>query len=142
MSARPAPDVDAALVLGMASTALPFARSPEAEAERWLRILRMHGQAGAALQSLGVSEAPIDDSAVDEGAPAEGGEHRDMIATVTEEAVGFAAHRGASTVGADDVLVAVIQVYGEDFDNVLRAHGTDRYEVLERLGVEPQDAGV
>jgi hypothetical protein len=141
MSARPAPDVDAALVLGMASTALPFARSPEAEAERWLRILRMHGQAGAALQSLGVSEAPIEDSGVEEGPRAEG-DRRDIVATVTEGAVGFAAHRGASTVGADDVLVAVMQVYGEDFDNVLRAHGTDRYEVLARLGVEPGDAGV
>ena len=141
MSARPAPDVDAALVLGMASTALPFARSPEAEAERWLRILRMHGQAGAALQSLGVSEAPIEDSGVEEG-PRTEGDRRDIVATVTEGAVGFAAHRGASTVGADDVLVAVMQVYGEDFDNVLRAHGTDRNEVLERLGVEPGDAGV
>ena len=140
MSTRPAPDVDAALVLGMASTALPFARSPEAEAERWLRILRMHGQAGAALQALGVSEAPIEDSGVEEGPRAEG-DRRDMVATVTEGAVGFAAHRGASTVGADDVLVAVIQVYGEDFDNVLRAHGTDRNEVLARLGVEPGDAG-
>ena len=65
-----------------------------------------------------------------------------MVATVTEGAVGFAAHRGASTVGADDVLVAVMKVYGEDFDRVLRAHGTDRDEVLERLGVEPRDAGV
>jgi hypothetical protein len=142
MSALPAPDVDAALVLGMASTALPFARSPEAEAERWLRILRMHGQAGAALQSLGVSEAPIEEGAAEEVHPAGEGEQRDMVATVTEEAVGLAAHRGASKVGADDVLVAVIQVYGDDFDNVLRAHGTDRYEVLERLGVEPDDAGV
>ena len=142
MSTSPAPDVDAALVLGMASTALPFARSPEAEAERWLRILRMHGEAGAALQALGVSEAPIEDAGVEEAQFPAGGEQRDMVTTVTEGAVGFAAHRGASTVGADDVLVAVIKVYGEDFDNVLRAHGTDRYEVLERLGVEPQDAGV
>jgi hypothetical protein len=27
-------------------------------------------------------------------------------------------------------------VYGEDFDRVLRVHGTDRDEVLERLGLE------
>ncbi len=142
MSTRPAPDVDAALVLGMASTALPFTRSAEAEAERWLRILRMHGQAGAALQALGVSEGPIEEVPDEQTQPPAGAERGDMVATVTEGAVGFAAHRGASTVGADDVLVAVIQVYGEDFDNVLRAHGTDRYEVLEQLGVEPQEAGV
>jgi hypothetical protein len=37
-------------------------------------------------------------------------------------------------VGTSEVLLAVMEVYGEDFDRVLRAHGTDRDEVLERLG--------
>jgi hypothetical protein len=32
--------------------------------------------------------------------------------------------------------MAVMHVYGEDFDRVLRVHGTDRDEVLERLGLE------
>jgi hypothetical protein len=32
-----------------------------------------------------------------------------------------------------------MQVYGSDFDQVLRVHGTDRAEVLERLG--PETAG-
>ncbi len=39
-------------------------------------------------------------------------------------------------VGTSDVLVSVMEVYGADFDHVLRVHGTDRDEVLERLGVE------
>ena len=30
-----------------------------------------------------------------------------------------------------------MHVYGEAFDRVLRAHGTDRDEVLERLGAGP-----
>lgn len=134
MSSAPAPDTDAAMVLGMASTALPFAGSTQAEAERWLRILRAHGEAGIALQALGVSEAPLEGS---EGS----GEHsdarqpdgRDVVSAVTEGAVRVAGSRGARSVGTGDVLVAVMDVYGADFEQVLRAHGTDRAEVLERL---------
>ena len=51
---------DAAIVLALADTAVPFAFSPEDEAERWVRVLRMHGWVGAALQSLGVGEAPLE----------------------------------------------------------------------------------
>jgi hypothetical protein len=32
------------------------------------------------------------------------------------------------------VLLAVMRVYGSDYDRVLQVHGTDRDEVLERLG--------
>ena len=35
-----------------------------------------------------------------------------------------------------DVLVAVMEVYGEDFDHVLRVHGTDRSEVVQRLSLQ------
>ena len=139
MNARPAPDPDAAMVLGMAATAMPFARSREDQAERWLRILRLHGDAGSALQALGVSEAPIEEThrngtagqaAVQEVAIT------DVIGAVTGDAVELAARRGAHSLGTTDVLIAVMHVYGEDFDHVLRAHGTDRDEVLERLGIE------
>jgi hypothetical protein len=121
---HPSPDLDAALVLGMASTAIPFARSREAEAERWLRILRLHGEAGVALQALGVSEAPLEGVvAHDEVDEPEGS--GDIVVRV-----GDAAALAAGTV---DVLVAVIDVYGSEFNHVLRAHGTDRDEVLERI---------
>src|SRR3954464_14552606 len=50
---------DAALVLALAGTAVPFAHSAEDEAERWLRALRMNGQVGAALQGLGVGEGSL-----------------------------------------------------------------------------------
>src|SRR3954462_10361996 len=50
---------DAALVVALAGTAIPFAHSAEDEAERWLRVLRLHGQVGVALQGLGVGEAPL-----------------------------------------------------------------------------------
>ena len=57
------------------------------------------------------------------------------MAAVTESAVLAAGARGARAVDTSDVLVAVMDVYGADFDHVLRVHGTDRDEVLERLGV-------
>jgi hypothetical protein len=144
MHAPPSPDTDAAIVLGMASTAMAFASSAEAEAERWLRIMRLHGRAGAALQALGVSEAPLEAAAgLDAGRrpdPAKAG--IDVVAAVSERAAEIAATRDAPAIDTRDVLVAVMDVYGEDFERVLRMHGTDRVEVLERLGVEtPGPAG-
>jgi hypothetical protein len=141
MQAGPTPDTDAAMVLGMASTAMPFAASAEAEAERWLRILRLHGQAGIALQALGVSEAPLESPSRDAAAEqANGAPDRDVVAAVTDGAVQAASRRGARSVDTSDVLVAVMDVYGADFDRVLRVHGTDRDEVLERLGLELRGA--
>jgi hypothetical protein len=118
---------------------MPFARTTEAEAERWLWVLRIHGDSGVALQALGVGEAslePPDDGAAqrrpDPGEDAEQG----AIGRVTEHAVRLASQRGSDTVETTDVLVAVMDVYGEDFNRVLRAHGTDRDEVLERLATQ------
>lgn len=137
MSAAPALAPDAAIVVGIASTALPFACTPEDAAERWLRVLRLHGQAGAALQALGVSEGPLRTSAAGErgrASPA-AADDRDALARVLENAVARAERRGAPGVATSDVLMAVMDVYGENFERVLRAHGTDRDEVIERLGV-------
>jgi hypothetical protein len=134
MTIIPAPDVDTAIVLGMASTALPFADTREAEAERWLRILRMHGEAGEALQALGVSEAPLE-ATPDDGLPPVAGGHdaRDVIKEVTALAVSSAAARKSRIVTAADVLIAVMDFYGEDFDRVLHVHGINRDELLLRL---------
>jgi ATP-dependent Clp protease ATP-binding subunit ClpA len=136
MSAGPALSADAAMVVGIAATAMPFARTPEAEAERWLWVLRLHGEVGAVLQALGVGEAPIETSGsgadVQRPDPAKAGD-RDVITRVTQQAVRLASRRGAATVGTADVLVAVMHTYGGDFDRVLRAHGTDSREVIERL---------
>jgi hypothetical protein len=126
---------DAEMVLGMAATAIPFARSPEAQAERWLRVLRLHGEVGSALRALGVSE--VSSSTAGAGSERRASsqvEDRDVIALVTERAVRVASERGAGGVATTDVLIAVMYVYGEDFERVLRAHGADPYEVLERLG--------
>ena len=130
MKTAPVPDLDTVMIVGMASTAIPFARSREAEAERWLRILRLHGEAGVALQSLGVSEAPLEELEEEHESAAGGG---DVVATVLAGATELAAGRGTGAVNSEDVLRAAMNCYGEDFDHVLRAHGTDRQEVLARL---------
>jgi hypothetical protein len=127
---------DAQMVLGIASTAMPFARTREDAAERWLRILRSHGEVGAALQALGVSEAP-------RSLPTEGDrerdahstvEERDTVARVSEYATRIAGERGAKGVATTDVLMAVMHIYGADFDRVLQAHGANRDELIELLG--------
>jgi hypothetical protein len=143
MNARPALAPDAEMVLGIAATAIPFARTSEAEAERWLRVLRLHGEVGAALQALGVSEVPL--AAPGEGSDRErthaAADDRDAVAHVTEHAARIASQRRAPGIATTDVLMAVMHVYGGDFDQVLWSHGTDRDEVLERLGARiPESA--
>jgi hypothetical protein len=143
MSVEPGLAPDTAMVLGMASTAMPFARTPEAEAERWLRILRIHGDAGLLLQALGVSDEALAAPGEEQRSPAgaqdtaeEGsGADHDAVAEVAAEATTLARRRGSAAIATADVLMAVMHVYGEDFDRVLSAHGTDREAVLELLGV-------
>jgi len=135
MTTAPALSTDAAMVLGLAGTALPFARTPEDEVERWLRVMRLHGDVGGVLQSVGVGEARLEepDRPQNGGGQREPEGDRDVVAQVTEQAGRLAAERGASAVATTDVLRSVMHVYGDDFDRALRAHGTDRDEVLERI---------
>jgi ATP-dependent Clp protease ATP-binding subunit ClpA len=133
------------MVLGIAATAIPFARTPEDEAERWLRLLRLHGEVGVTLQALGVSEDSLRIHAerVDRtGSPPAGGDpdSRDVIARVGERASRIAQERGVSGVGTTDLLMAVLEFYGSVFERALRAHGTDVEEVLERLAAESSPA--
>src|SRR5581483_1772505 len=120
---------DAAMALGLASTAMPFAASRRAEALRWLRILRLHGEAARVLCALGVGEAPLGDAGSSDAAESAAEVERDGRDTVSELAVRLARQRGATSVGTGDLLLAVMRFYGPDFDRVLAAHGTDRDEV-------------
>jgi anti-sigma B factor antagonist len=127
---------DAAMALGLASTAMPFAASRRAEALRWLRILRLHGEAARVLCALGVGETPLRDaggSNVDEPAPEAEHGQRDPVGAVSELASRMARKRAAASVGTGDILLAAMRFYGPDFDRVLTAHGTDRDEVIARL---------
>lgn len=143
MNAGPMLAPDAAIVLGIASTAMPFARTPWDAAERWLRVLRLHGEVGAALQALGVSEGPLrepEETERERTGPAVL-EDRDAVAQVIEDAVDIASRRGAAGVATPDVLMAVMHIYGADFERVLQAHGTDGDELLERLAATAPGAG-
>jgi hypothetical protein len=124
---------DAALVVALAGTAIPFAHSAEDEAERWLRAMRLHGQVGSILQALGVGEAPLmtgSDHSDGHSTPNLG---PDVLDDVTERASQFAIAREAENVGTPDILFAVLDVYGKLFDRALYLRGTSRDELVERL---------
>jgi hypothetical protein len=132
---------DAALVVALAGTAMPFAHSAEDEAERWLRAIRLHGQVGAALQALGVGEAPLmtgSERPQEEHGTPPLGRDVDIVKDVARRAEVFAAARGAESTGTGDLLFAVMDVYGKLFDRALYLRGSSRDELLERLA----EAGV
>jgi glutathione S-transferase len=127
---------DAAIVLALADTAVPFAVSPEDEAERWVRVLRLHGQVGCAMQALGVGEAPLESPAQARAAVRllrrrELGD--DIVQMVAQAANDLARRSGSPTVGTIHVLFAVLAVYDRAFDRALYVRGTTREELLERL---------
>ena len=126
---------DAALVVALAGTAIPFAHSAEDEAERWLRAMRLHGQVGSILQALGVGEAPLmtgseHDHSEGHGTPNLGPNVHDQVTECAEQ---FAVAREAETVGTPDILFAVLDVYDKLFDRALYLRGTSREELVERL---------
>ena len=126
---------DAALVVALAGTAIPFAHSAEDEAERWLRAMRLHGQVGSMLQALGVGEAPLMTGSEHEHSEGHGTPNLgpDVLDDVTDRATAFALTRGAENVGTPDILFAVLDVYDSLFDRALYLRGTSREELVERL---------
>jgi hypothetical protein len=128
---------EAVLVLALAGTSMPFSDSPEAEVERWLRVLRLHGRTGCVLQAIGIGESPL--RAVTP--PATRRHHRrsgdHVVDLVSGAAADAALARGAAKVETADILVAVHKVYGRFFDDLLEAHGTTAGEILERLALAP-----
>jgi hypothetical protein len=120
------PSEDAALALALAETAMPFADSGPAEVEHWIRILRMHGEVGQAMQALGAGESPLDDPG-DDGPRIEVGEVYRLASLA-------AAERDEQLVATTDLLTALLHSYGDAFERGLGAHGVSANELLERLG--------
>src|SRR4051794_10088402 len=124
---------DAAIVLALAETAIPFASTREDEAERWVRVLRMHGLVGGALQSMGVGEAPLETLA-DVPTPRTPRRREDnAVREVAQAAARYAQCRYAKLIGTVDVLFGVLEVYDKSFDRALYIRGATREELIERL---------
>jgi hypothetical protein len=125
---------DAAIVLALAETAVPFAASAEDEAERWVRVLRLHGQVGSALQALGVGEAPLESPAQSPVARARRrSASEDVVGAVARRAARLAVARQSETIATVDLLFAVFDVYRGAFDRALYIRGTTREELIEHL---------
>lgn len=132
-SASPPLTADAALLLGIASTAMPFAQSDEDQVERWLRVLRRHGEAGVVLASLGLSEARLHEPQHEPDDEHADTDRSDAVALVTVHAGRIASQRRAAKIATTDVLLAAMHVYGATFDRVLAAHGADIEQVAARV---------
>jgi hypothetical protein len=123
---------DAVTVLGLAGTALLFAQSVDEEVERWLRPLRLYGQAGAALQSLGVSEGPLVASEQNHPEPSEDSPS-ETLHQIAAAASRVSLERGGKTVATLDILLAVMDHYGDAFDRALRCRCSDSAELMSLL---------
>jgi len=123
---------DAALVVALAGTAIPFAHSAEDEAERWLRALRLHGEVGRVMQALGVSESSLSetDEPIHDTPPL--GES--VLERVTRLAAVFTVERGADAMGTQDLLHAVLEIYGDRFEHTLYIRGTSGDELFQHVG--------
>ena len=131
---------DAALVVGLAATAMPFAHTAEDQAESWLRTLRLHGDVGRALASLGMSEEQLLARAMPKsesvGTPVPEG---DVIERVVRSAMEFTIARGGACTGTGDLLFALFDVYGRTMDRAMFMHGTTRSQVFDTLSAVTRD---
>lgn len=126
---------DAAIVLGLARTAVPFAANSEDEAERWVRVMRMHGQVGVAMQALGLGEAPLESPATPRAVRLN--QKREHSGAVVDQVEGrareLAAERRAQLVSTVDIFFALLDVYGHTFERALYSRGTTRLELIQEM---------
>ena len=125
---------DAATVVGLVSTALPFTSGPDEEVERWLKALSRNGDAGFVLDAAGVRDRP----APEPQAPSRSTSPRlpadaDPVDAVTAYANRTVRSRGETTTRSTDLLEAVRDLYGDVFEEVLSRHSAEPGGALERL---------
>jgi hypothetical protein len=126
------------IALELAETTIPYARSRQGEAERWLRILRRLERTGDALAALGVPDGPLESAA-----EARMGGYRNeptvSVAEVAERAEMYSRARGGRVIGTIDLLFAVLGTYGKDFSKALYRCGVARELLLEHLTMQVEE---
>lgn len=124
---------EVAIALELAETTVPFARSREGEAERWLRVMRRLERPGQALGELGVADGPLESPAEALSSYFNGGSAIDQVA---ERAAAYARARGGRVVSTIDLLFGCLAVYGKDFSRALYRRGITREQLLEHLAMQ------
>lgn len=121
------------IALELAETTVPFARSREGEAERWLRVLRRLERTGEALAALGVKDGPLESPAE---ARVQAERENGSVWEVAERSAMYARARGGDVVGTIDLLFGVLGVYGKDFTKALYRAGVARELLLDHLTMQ------
>jgi len=126
---------DAATVVGLVSTAMPFAAGPVDQVERWLKVLSRNGDAGFVLDAAGVRDRSGGDLARPSGSGASAplGPDVDPVDAVTAYANHAVRSRGETITRSTDLLEAVRDLYGDVFEEVLRRHTAEPEGALDRL---------
>ena len=122
------------IALELAETTVPFARSRQGEAERWLRVLRRLERTGDALAALGVPDGPLESPA--EARMAYESDPEVSVHDVASRAEMYARARGGDVVGTIDLLFGVLGTYGRDFSKALYRCGAPRELLLDHLTMQ------
>jgi hypothetical protein len=125
------------IALELAETTVPFARSRQGEAERWLRVLRRLERTGEALAALGVPDGPLESPA--EARMAFENDPEVSIHDVASRAETYARARGGDVVGTIDLLFGVLGTYGKDFSKALYRCGAPRELLLDHLTMQVEE---
>jgi hypothetical protein len=128
------PSREVAIALELAETTVPFARSRQGEAERWLRIMRRLERTGEALAALGVPDGPLESPA--EARMAYESDPEVSVNEVADRAEMYARARGGDVIGTIDLLFGVLGTYGKDFSKALYRCGAPREMLLDRLTMQ------
>jgi hypothetical protein len=129
---------EVAVALELAETTVPYARSREGEAERWLRVLRRLERTGEALGALGVPDGPLE-SPAEARMVADPDDASSSVEDVADRAAMYTRARGGRVVGTIDLLFGVLGVYGSDFSRALYRSGVPRELLLDHLTMQVEE---